>query len=263
MTSLTLSNVSLHYGAAAGARASWVLRDVDLELPRGGFTSIIGRSGSGKTSLMTLAAGFIAPTAGSVRIGARPVTAPGPERAVVFQDDGLLAWRTVAENVALPLKLRGIGREERRIAARRWLDAVGLGEMAERRIWQLSGGQRQRVGIARALAAEPQFLLMDEPLGALDAMTRDRMHEMLLQLWQRTNVGAMLITHSVEEALFLSTEIVVLAPTPGRIIWRETADFGRRFLAGTPARAVKSDPAFIAARERLLDAVHAQEAVHG
>lgn len=263
MTALTLSQISLHYGPPSGGVALPVLRDISLNLPRGGFISIIGRSGSGKTSLLNVAAGFVRPSAGQLRLDGKPVTGPGPERAVVFQDDALLPWRDVAENVALPLKLRGLGRTERRARARQWLDAVGLGDKAERKIWELSGGQRQRVGIARALAAEPDFLLMDEPLGALDAMTREQMHELLLRLWAQTDVGAMLITHSVEEALFLSTEVVVLAPNPGRITLRESFDFGRRFLAGEPARHVKSDPSFIAARERLMAAIYEREAAHG
>ncbi|PKP67466.1 MAG: taurine transporter ATP-binding subunit [Alphaproteobacteria bacterium HGW-Alphaproteobacteria-8] len=256
MTVLSLDNVSLHYGPPGGVA---VLRDVTLSLARGDFVSVIGRSGSGKTSLMNLAAGFMPPTSGQVLVDGRPVTGPGPERAVVFQDDALYPWRTVEQNVALPLKLAGRGLTERLAVARAVLASVGLTEHAGKRIWELSGGQRQRVGIARALAAQPAFLLMDEPLGALDAMTRDRMHDLLLRLWQDSHAGALLITHSVEEAVFLSTAVVVLAADPGRIVLHERFDFGQRFLAGEDPRAIKSDPAFIAARERLVATIHETE----
>lgn len=256
MSHLRLSRVSLNY-TPAGAP---VLKDVSLDLRRGEFVSVIGRSGSGKTSLLNLAAGFLQPTSGRVEIDGQPVTGPGRDRAVVFQDDALLPWRSVIDNVALPLKLRGLPRAERLVRAGKLLASVGLGEHAGKRIWQLSGGQRQRVGIARALASEPEFLLMDEPLGALDAMTRDKMHELLLRLWQGSHAGAMLITHSVEEALFLSTSVVVLAPDPGRVVLLEHFDFGRRFLAGEDPRQLKSEPAFIAARERLIDAIYHREA---
>ncbi|MFT4013848.1 MAG: ATP-binding cassette domain-containing protein [Paracoccus sp. (in: a-proteobacteria)] len=251
MSELRLSRVSLAYD-----NGQTVLRDVTFTLPRGGFISVVGQSGSGKTSLLNLAAGFVAPTSGRIAIDGQPVTGPGPDRAVVFQDDALLPWRSVGENVALPLKLAGMPRAARLERARHWLAQVGLAEHEGKPVWQLSGGQRQRVGIARALAAEPAFLLMDEPLGALDAMTRDRMHELLLKLWRESHAGALLITHSIEEAVFLSTSVVVLAPGPGRIVLQQDLDFGRRFLAGEDPRALKSEPAFIDARERLLAAIH-------
>ncbi|WP_151719494.1 taurine ABC transporter ATP-binding protein [Gemmobacter serpentinus] len=256
MSVLSLSRVSLHYGTSSAP----VLQDLSLDLRRGEFVSVIGRSGSGKTSLLNLAAGFVSPSTGTVRVDGRAVTGPGPDRAVVFQDDALYPWRRVEDNVALPLKLAGVGRDERLARARDWLAAVGLEGQGAKHVWQLSGGQRQRVGIARALASEPEFLLMDEPLGALDAMTRDLMHELLLKLWQRSHAGAMLITHSVEEALFLSTSVLVLAPDPGRVVLQERFSFGRRFLAGEDPRALKSEPAFIAARERLLAAIYMKEA---
>ena len=260
MSQLSLSNVSLHYGPAHGPAVVPVLQNLSLTLARGAFVSVIGRSGSGKTSLLNLAAGFVAPSLGRITVDGRPVAGPGPDRAVVFQDDALFPWCTVEDNVALPLKLRGAGADERRARARHLLAAVGLDGYGPRRVWHLSGGQRQRVGIARALAAEPAFLLMDEPLGALDAMTRDQMHALLLRLWRDSHAGALLITHSVEEALFLSTAVVVLAPAPGRIVLHEDFRYGRRFLAGEDPRRLKSEPGFIAARERLLTAIHAGEA---
>lgn len=247
---LSLDNVNLNFGPER------VLKDVSLNLRRGEFLSVIGRSGSGKTTVLNLAAGFLRPSAGRVVIDGKPVTGPGPERAVVFQDDALYPWLRVLDNVALPLKLAGVPVAERRATAQGLLASVGLAGDGGKRIWQMSGGQRQRIGIARALAARPEFLLMDEPLGALDAMTRDHMHGLILRLWQDSHAGALLITHSIEEALFLSTRIVVLAPGPGRIVHQEIAGWGLRFLAGEDPRALKSEPAFIAARERLIDAIH-------
>jgi taurine transport system ATP-binding protein len=261
MQQLTLSDITLAFGGPDRNRAAVpVLHRVSLTLERGAFVSIIGRSGSGKTSLLNIAAGFIPPTSGRVILDGRAVDGPGPERAVVFQDDALYPWLTAGENVAFPLRIARRPPEERQARARELLAAVGLEAEANRRIWELSGGQRQRVGLARALAAQPALLLMDEPLGALDAMTRDAMHGLLLRLWQVDRPGVLLITHSVEEALFLSTAVVVLAPQPGRIVLHESFVFGQRFLAGAPARSIKSEPAFIAARERLVAAIHYHEA---
>ncbi len=259
MSLLRLSQVSLQYGPAEGRDVPPVLQGINLDIRRGDFISVIGRSGSGKTSLLNLAAGFLSPNLGRIEIDGRPVTGPGAERAVVFQDDALFPWRRVEDNVALALKLAGVPREDRLVRAHRWLADVGLDGQGAKQVWELSGGQRQRVGIARALAAEPEFLLMDEPLGALDAMTRDQMHELLLRLWRQSHAGALLITHSVEEALFLSTAVVVLAPDPGRIVLHEEFGYGRRFLDGEDPRALKSEPGFIAARERLLSAIYQEE----
>jgi taurine transport system ATP-binding protein len=262
MTDLRLANVSLSYERSLGfgrTQRTPALDRLSLSVEPGEFVAVLGRSGSGKTTLLNLAAGFLTPTSGRVSVGDVPVTGPGADRAVVFQDDALFAWLSVRDNVALPLRLRNIDSQGRRARADELLRLVGLEEHADKSIWQLSGGQRQRVGIARALAADPQFLLMDEPLGALDAMTRERMQELLLTAWSASRTGALLITHSVEEALFLGTRIVVLAPSPGRIIEDRPADFGRRFLSGEKARVLKADPAFIALREELIAAVGAED----
>ena len=264
MTELRLTNVSLSYAHRQGFGAlttTRVLQRVSLALAPGEFVAVIGRSGSGKTSLLTLAAGFVAPSEGRVERGGRPISGPGADRAVVFQDDALYPWLSARDNVAFPLRLAGVGRDERRARAAELLRQVGLVAETDRAIWELSGGQRQRVGIARALAAKPDFLLLDEPLGALDAMTRERMQELLLAVWQTSGTGVLLITHSVEEALFLGTRVVVLAPDPGRIVADRHFDFSRRYLAGEPARALKAAPEFIAAREALIAAIHADEAM--
>jgi taurine transport system ATP-binding protein len=262
LTALRLANVSLAYDRPVGrgrVQKNLVLDRVSLSIEPGEFVAVIGRSGSGKTSLLNLAAGFLAPSSGRVTVGERNVIGPAADRAVVFQDDALFAWLSAADNVALPLRIKGISSTERNRRVAHLLDLVGLADQADKSIWQLSGGQRQRVGIARALAAEPRFLLLDEPRGAHDAMTREKMQELLLKLWAESGTGVLLITHSVEEALFLGTRVVVLAPDAGGIIEDRPANFSRRFLAGERARALKAEPQFIAEREALIAAIHQDE----
>jgi taurine transport system ATP-binding protein len=177
---------------------------------------------------------------------------------VVFQNEGLLPWRNVQENVAFGLQLAGVAREQRLSTARDMLKKVGLEGAEKRFIWQLSGGQRQRVGIARALAANPQLLLLDEPFGALDAFTREQMQTLLLRLWHETGKQVLLITHDIEEAVFMATELVLLSPGPGRVLERLPLEFARRYVAGEPVRSIKSDPLFIEQREYVLSRVFEQ-----
>ncbi|EPK8632895.1 taurine ABC transporter ATP-binding subunit, partial [Klebsiella pneumoniae] len=176
----------------------------------------------------------------------------------VFQNEGLLPWRNVQDNVALGLQLAGVDKAQRRQAAAQMLKKVGLEGAEKRFIWQLSGGQRQRVGIARALAANPQLLLLDEPFGALDAFTREQMQTLLLKLWHETGKQVLLITHDIEEAIFMATELVLLSPGPGRVVERLRLDFSRRFVAGESCRSIKSDPRFIEQREYILSRVFDQ-----
>ncbi|WNN49352.1 taurine ABC transporter ATP-binding subunit [Siccibacter colletis] len=246
---LTITHLSADY---AGKPA---LSDINLTLDSGELLVVLGPSGCGKTTLLNLVAGFLPARSGSIVLNGRPVTGPGAERGVVFQNEGLLPWRTVEDNVALGLQLAGMEKNARREIARQMLRNVGLEGAEKRFIWQLSGGQRQRVGIARALAADPQLLLLDEPFGALDAFTREQMQTLLLTLWKASGKQVLLITHDIEEAVFLATELVLLSPGPGRITERLRLDFGRRFANGEPCRSIKSDPAFIARREYVLSRV--------
>ncbi|NUW63412.1 taurine ABC transporter ATP-binding subunit [Cronobacter sakazakii] len=231
------------------------LADISLTLNDGELLVVLGPSGCGKTTLLNLIAGFLPVETGSITLDGRAVTGPGADRGVVFQHEGLLPWRSVLDNVAFGLQLQGVGREERRALARQMLAKVGLEGAENRFIWQLSGGQRQRVGIARALAADPQLLLLDEPFGALDAFTREQMQTLLLRLWATSGKKVLLITHDIEEAVFMATDLVLLSPGPGRVQERLSLDFAKRFIAGEPARAIKSDPAFIARREYVLSRV--------
>lgn len=237
------------------------LQDINLSIDSGELLVVLGPSGCGKTTLLNLIAGFLPAESGSIVLDGKAVTGPGAERGVVFQHEGLLPWRNVLDNVAFGLQLAGVEKIKRREIARQMLKNVGLEGAEKRFIWQLSGGMRQRVGIARALAADPQLLLLDEPFGALDAFTREQMQELLLTLWRESGKQILLITHDIEEAVFLASELILLSPGPGRVIERIPLDFGRRYAAGESCRAIKSDPAFIARREYVLGQVFQQREV--
>ncbi|HCB0917678.1 taurine ABC transporter ATP-binding subunit [Klebsiella pneumoniae] len=249
---LQISHLSADYGGKPA------LADINLTLESGELLVVLGPSGCGKTTLLNLIAGFVPYQHGIITLEGQRVTGPGAERGVVFQNEGLLPWRNVQDNVALGLQLAGVDKAQRRQAAAQMLKKVGLEGAEKRFIWQLSGGQRQRVGIARALAANPQLLLLDEPFGALDAFTREQMQTLLLKLWHETGKQVLLITHDIEEAIFMATELVLLSPGPGRVVERLRLDFSRRFVAGESCRSIKSDPRFIEQREYILSRVFDQ-----
>lgn len=249
---LQISHLTASYGGKP------VLDDINLTLESAELLVVLGPSGCGKTTLLNLIAGFVPYQHGSITLAGKKVQGPGAERGVVFQNEGLLPWRNVQDNVGLGLQLAGVERSQRQRVAQEMLRKVGLEGAEKRYIWQLSGGQRQRVGIARALAANPQLLLLDEPFGALDAFTREQMQTLLLKLWHETGKQVLLITHDIEEAVFMATELVLLSLGPGRVLERLPLNFARRFVAGEASRSIKSDPAFIAMREYVLSRVFAQ-----
>ena len=203
----------------SGSEQVEALRRIDLDIHQGEFVSLIGPSGCGKSTLLRLIGDLVAPTSGSISVNGK-----SPEQArldrdygMVFQQATLLEWRTVQRNVELPLEMSGGSKEGRERRAADMLEMVELSAFADHQPWQLSGGMQQRVAIARALAFEPALLLMDEPFGALDEMTRERMQQEVLRIWDQTNTTVVFVTHSIPEAVFLSTRVVVMSARPGRI----------------------------------------------
>ncbi len=192
------------------------LSDFSLEVGKGEFVSIVGPSGCGKSSFLNILLGLIKPDSGEIQLNGARITGPGQERAMVFQEFGLLPWRTVTANVELGLELKGIAPARRAERATELIKLVGLKDFASHYPHELSGGMKQRVGLARALATEPEVLLMDEPFAALDAQTRDLMQMELLQIWEHTKKTVLFVTHSIEEAAYLSDRVIVMTARPGR-----------------------------------------------
>ncbi|WP_459696740.1 ABC transporter ATP-binding protein [Acidisoma sp. C75] len=243
--------LSIRFGEGAGATLA--LSEIDLVVPQGAFVSLIGPSGCGKTTLLRAIADLVQPSGGLLRVQGMTPGAARLARAYgyVFQAPALLPWRTVLRNVTLPLEIMGLGRAEREREARRHLDLVGLADVARKFPWQLSGGMQQRVSIARALSFEPSLLLMDEPFGALDEITRDGLNLHLHELWTRTGLTGVFVTHSIPEAVFLSTHIVVMSARPGRIVEIIESDLplARRL-------EDRESPGFIALSKRVREALH-------
>ena len=204
---------------ATGDGSVTALTDVDLAIERGEFVSLIGPSGCGKSTLLRIIGDLTAPSAGEIRVNGKPAERARRDRdyGMVFQAPVLMDWRTIAKNIELPLEIMGFPAGERRRRSEDLLKLVDLEGFGARRPWELSGGMQQRVAIARALAFDPKLLLMDEPFGALDEMTRERMNTELMSIWRRTNTTIVFVTHSIPEAVFLSTRVAVMSARPGRI----------------------------------------------
>jgi NitT/TauT family transport system ATP-binding protein len=228
------------------------LEGVDLAVPNGQFVCVVGASGSGKSTLLSLIAGLTRPTAGEVRLDGRPVTGPGPDRGLVFQQGAIYPWRTVERNVAFGLELLPLARAERDRRVAWYLAETGLTALRHALPKQLSGGQRQRVAIARALACEPDVLLLDEPFGALDVQTKEDMQLFIRRVWEDTGTTVVMVTHDVEEAVFLGQRVVVLASDPGRV----AADLAVNLPAERELSARRL-PEFLAMRAQVEDLVRA------
>ncbi|MDB5415601.1 MAG: transporter ATP-binding protein [Rubritepida sp.] len=220
-----LEGVHLSYGSRRGSVAA--LEDIGITARPGEFIAVVGPSGCGKSTLLKLISGLLQPTQGVVRLNGKPVTGPSPEVGVVFQSPLLMPWRNVLANILLPIEIRGLDMATYMPKARRLIELVGLSGFADRHPYELSGGMQQRVGLCRALVHDPEVLLMDEPFGALDAMTRELMNDELQRIWMEQRKTVLLITHSISEAVYLADRILVMGPRPGRIIGDITVDLPR------------------------------------
>jgi len=239
-----------------GNTAVLALSDIDFEVRDNEFVTVIGPSGCGKTTLLRIIAGLIPYQQGEVSIDSRPVTGPGPERAVVFQNFALMPWADVLGNVTFGLEVRGKSKGESEDRARELIKLVGLEGFERRLPKELSGGMQQRVGLARALAVNPQILLMDEPFGALDEQTRRLLQEQLLQLWERERKTVVFITHSMEEAVMLGDRVMLMTPRPGKV--KEMIEVP---LKRPRSRDVEKSPAFVEIKEYLWENLRAMQAV--
>jgi len=216
MISICVKNLNKCYRVREGDLPA--LSAVDLEVAEGEFVSIVGPSGCGKSTLLYILGGFIRADSGAIEVGGKPVTGPGTDRGVVFQEYALFPWLTVTQNIRYGLEMTGVARREREETVRRLVRTIGLEGFEHRFPRELSGGMKQRVAIARTLAYDPSILLLDEPFGALDAQTRETMQDELLRLWQATRKTVVMVTHDVNEAVYLSDRVLVMSQRPGRMV---------------------------------------------
>jgi taurine transport system ATP-binding protein len=251
-----LSNIGVTFGK--GNSKNEVLKDINLNLDSGDFVCVLGSSGCGKTTLLRVLAGYQPLTTGQVRVAGKLHTKPDPDVGVVFQRPNLFPWLTIAGNVEFGPKMKGVSKTERRDRVISTLEIVGLSHAANYLPYQLSGGMQQRAAIARTLAAEPQIVLMDEPFGALDALTRESIQTHLRGIWKRTNKTIFFITHDVEEALLLGTRILVMHARPGRIVKEFLNPFADR-PEGETATNLRISQEFVEAREFLVNSIRSDE----
>jgi NitT/TauT family transport system ATP-binding protein len=249
---IEVDNLTLDYTNAETGESHRAVERLDLQVAADEFLCVVGPSGCGKSTLLSAIAGFLRPTQGRIAMDGRPITGPGAERGVVFQEYALLPWMTVLDNAALGLKLRGMPKKQRYGEARRFLTIANLHGVEHKYPHELSGGMKQRVAVARTLANAPQVMLMDEPFAAVDAQTRMVLQEELCRISLRSRLTVLFITHSVEEAIFLGDRVAVMSPGPGRIRTIVDVPFAR---AARTWAALNADPAFNAMRDRLLDLV--------
>jgi taurine transport system ATP-binding protein len=253
MAALEIDKLSMRFDLPNGSSVQ-ALKDVSIDLKAGELLSVLGPSGCGKTTLLNIVAGFLAPTAGVITLNDKRVHGPGAERGMVFQQGALFEWMSVRENVGFGPRMKGMAEKQKREIVDHLLNVVGLQEFKEKAVYELSGGMQQRVALARCLANEPDVILMDEPLGALDALTREKMQGLVLKLWKETGKTIILITHSVEEALLLGERLIVMAPRPGRIHKEYNLPFAEMGV-GQDLREVKKHPEFHKVREEILSMI--------
>ncbi|MDO5533300.1 MAG: ABC transporter ATP-binding protein [Propionibacteriaceae bacterium] len=250
---INLLAVSHQYIADDGSPVD-ALGETTLEIPAGQFVCVVGPSGCGKSTLMNAIAGFLKPTGGDITVDDAPISGPGADRGVVFQQPNLFPWLTVGDNVELGLRFRGVPKAERSERAAHFLELVGLAGTAKQKPYELSGGMRQRAQIARVLANNPTIMLMDEPFGALDALTREKLQSDLLSIARRQKTTVFFITHSVEEAVFLGNRVLVMSPRPGRVIQDVPIDISAHY-GRVMGDELRSTPEFIALRDEITAAI--------
>ena len=250
MSGLTIDNLSMRFDLPNGSSVQ-ALQNVSLDLKAGELLSVLGPSGCGKTTLLNIVAGFLAPTEGRITLNGKEVKGPSAERGMVFQQGALFEWMSVRDNVGFGPSMKGTPKIDKARTVDHLLDVVGLGAFKDKAVYELSGGMQQRVALARCLANDPDVILMDEPLGALDALTREKMQSLVLKLWKETGKTIILITHSVEEALLLGERLLVMAPRPGRIHTEYRLPFAELGV-GQDLRDVKKHPDFAQRREEIL-----------
>ena len=253
MSGLSLQDISMRFDLPNGGSVQ-ALENVSLDLKPGELMSVLGPSGCGKTTLLNILAGFLAQTSGRIELNGHEITGPDAERGMVFQKGALFEWMSVRENVGFGPSMKGMPKNDKAEIVDHLLDVVGLQEFKEKAVYELSGGMQQRVALARCLANDPDVILMDEPLGALDALTREKMQSLVLKLWKETGKTIILITHSVEEALLLGERLIVMAPRPGRIHKEYNLPFAELGV-GADLREVKKHPDFSVKRDEILNMI--------
>ena len=250
MSNLVSDKLNMIFSSPKG-EVIHALKDISFTLKEGELLTVLGPSGCGKTTLLNIIAGFLRPTDGKIILGEKEINGPGVERGMVFQQGALFEWLTVSENVNFGLRMRKENKIETERKVEEWLDIVGLQGFGNTPTYQLSGGMQQRVALARCLINNPDLILMDEPLGALDALTREKMQSLVLKIWKETGKTIILITHSVEEALLLGERLYVMAPRPGRIHKEYQLPFASMGLKGD-LRDIKNNKEFVSKREEIL-----------
>ena len=253
MSGLIVDDISMTFELPGGGNVE-ALKNVSLDIREGELISVLGPSGCGKTTLLNILAGFLAPTGGQITLKGERVTGPSSERGMVFQQGALFEWMNVSKNIGFGPKMKGTPQPEIDNKVKDLLSTVGLQDFAEKMIYELSGGMQQRVALARCLANDPDVILMDEPLGALDALTREKMQSLVLDIWKKTGKTIILITHSVEEALLLGERLIVMAPRPGRIHKQYNLPFAE-IGVGADLREVKQHKDFGKTRDEILNMI--------
>jgi taurine transport system ATP-binding protein len=258
-TIISLSNVRMMY--KAGKRSTEVLSDINFEIHKGDFICMLGPSGCGKTTLLNIIAGFVKPSAGAAMADGAIISGPDWNRGFVFQVPTLYPWLNVRKNVEFGLKMRKFGKKEREALSDKYLEQTGLSDFKYHKPYELSGGMRQRACLARVLVNNPKIILMDEPFGALDALTRENMHHLTRRIWSANHGTFFLITHDVDEALSLATRIMVMSPRPGSIVREFATEFTYR-ITGDEADRTRFSKEYINIREQILRIIHNQGSVY-